>query len=69
MYVECRVSGIYAIEHTKKVGMAYVLKCNMQCGAAVNHHVEIAQKLVHVCNLKENSETYLNGSWYLYVDQ
>jgi len=49
--------------------MAYVLKCNMQYGASVNHHVEIAHKLVHVYNLQENSETYLNQIGYLYVDK
>lgn len=49
--------------------MVYVLKCNMQYSAAVNHHVEIAEKLHHVYNLEENSETYLNQSGYLYVDK
>jgi len=49
--------------------MVYVLKCNMQYSAAVNHHVEIAQKLVRVYNLQENSETCLIQSGYLYVDK
>jgi hypothetical protein len=49
--------------------MAYVLKCNMQYGASVNHHIQIAHKLVHVYNLQENSEMYLNQIEYLYVDK
>jgi len=52
---------------TKKLEIVYVLKCDMQYGASVNHHVEIAHKLVHVYNLQENSETYLNQIGYLYV--
>ena len=32
--------------------MVYVLKCNMQHSASANLHVEIAQKLVHVYNLR-----------------
>jgi hypothetical protein len=39
----------------------------MQYGASVNHHIEITQKLVHMYNLQENSEMYLNQSEYLYV--
>jgi len=53
----------------KNLGMAYVLKCNMQYSASVVHHVEIAQKFMHVYNLQENSETCLNQSGYLYVDR
>jgi len=69
MYVEHRKCGIYVIKYIKKLGMVYVLKCNMQYSAAVNHHVEIAQKLVRVYNLQENSETCLIQSGYLYVDK
>jgi hypothetical protein len=43
--------------------MAYILQCIMQYGASVNHRVEIAQKSVHVYNLQENSETYLNQNY------
>lgn len=42
MYVEHRKCGICVIKHTKKLEMVYVLKCNMQFSAAINHHLEIA---------------------------
>jgi hypothetical protein len=50
--------AFYATKHIKRLEVAYVLKCDMYyVHGLVNHHAEITQKVVHIYNLQENSET------------